>query len=91
MVDIHLIADGVIAAVHARMDVEIGEQRALGLAREFLYSALPLIRNEVGDLDPAMMDADDLLDVAQFMLTIDPTRTGMRNRSGWPVDAASLN
>ena len=91
MVDIHLIADGVIAAVHARMDVEIGEQRALGLAREFLYSALPLIRNEVGDLDPAAMNADDLLDVAQFMLTIDPDRTARRNVSGWTADAASLN
>lgn len=80
MVDIHLIADSVIAAVHARTDFEVGEQRALGLAREFVYSALPEIQDEVGSVDPATMDADDLLRLAEFMLTLDPTRSEQRAR-----------
>lgn len=87
MVDIHLVADSVIAAVHARTDFEIGEQMALGLAREFVYSVLPQIRSEVGDLDPSRMDAADLLDLAEFMLTIDPTATSGR----WSENLASLN
>lgn len=88
MVDIHLIADSVIAAIHARTDFEVGEQRALGLAREFVYSALPQIRSEVGDVDPSEMDADDLLELAEFMLTITPNRDTTREDRLW---AASLN
>ena len=91
MIDIHLIADSVIAAVHARLDFEIGEQRALGLAREFVYAVLPQIRGTVGDVDPALMDADDLLALAEFMLTIDPATTARRYASELSSNAASLN
>ena len=91
MVDIHLIADSVIAAVHARRDYEIGEQQALGLAREFVYSALPDIQDAVGQLDPATMGADELLELAEFMLSIDPARRAKRQAREWANRIASLN